>query len=73
MEHLIIKYLQSHKSGLTVKECQEKLGTTELRKLISRLKDKGYVFTDIYETGYNRYGMEVRYKRYWLLSTPKNK
>lgn len=73
MEQLIIKYLQTHKSGLTVKECQEKLGTTELRKVISTLKDKGYVFTTVWEYGINRYGLNTRFKRYWLLSAPKNK
>lgn len=72
MEQIIVKYLQSHRKGLTVKECQEKLGTTELRKRICDLKDKGYVFTDMWEHGVNRNGMPTKYKRYWLLSTPKN-
>lgn len=73
MEQLIIKYLQTHKSGLTVKECQERFGTTELRKIISNLKDQGYNFHDVWEWGINRYGLETKYKRYWLISTPKNK
>jgi len=73
MEQLIIKYLQSHRNGLTVKECQERFGTTELRKVISNLKDKGYVFTTVWEWGINRYGIETKYKRYWLISIPKNK
>lgn len=73
MEQLIVKYLQTHRTGLTVKECQEKLGTTELRKRISDLKDKGYVFTTVWEYGVNRHGMPTKYKRYWLLTAPKNK
>lgn len=40
MEEIIVKYLQTHRTGLTVKECID------------------------------RFGMETRYKRYWLLSTP---
>jgi hypothetical protein len=72
MEQIILKYLQTHRTGLTVKECQEKLGTTELRKVISTLKDKGYVFTTVWEYGINRYGLNTRFKRYWLLSAPKN-
>lgn len=70
MEEIIVKYLQTHRTGLTVKECIDRFGTTELRKIISLLKDKGYVFTTVWEYGYNRFGMETRYKRYWLLSTP---
>ena len=73
MEQIIVKYLMTHRKGLTVKECQEKLGTTELRKHISDLKDKGYVFTSVWEWGINRHGIETKYKRYWLLSIPKNK
>ena len=60
MEQIIVKYLQSHRNGLTVKECQERFGTTELRK-------------KIYDLRLNRYGLNTRFKRYWLISTPKNK
>lgn len=73
MEQIIVKYLQSHRNGLTVKECQERFGTTELRKFISNLKDQGYKFHDVWEYGINRYGLNTRFKRYWLISAPKNK
>ncbi|MBQ3785008.1 MAG: hypothetical protein II843_01275 [Alphaproteobacteria bacterium] len=73
MEQIIVKYLMTHRNGLTVKECQERFGTTELRKFISRLKEHGYKFHDVWEYGINRYGLNTRFKRYWLISTPKNK
>lgn len=72
-ETLVIKHLQKYRSGLTVRECQELYGTTELRKIISDLKYAGYKFTYTWETGINRYGVNIRYKRYWLLSMPKKR
>lgn len=66
----ILKYMQSHRGGLTVKECQELFGTYELRKIISDLK-YGYVISDEWETGQNRYGDNTRWKRYYLLGKKK--
>lgn len=62
LEHL--HYLKE--KGITVLECTEVLGTTELRKIISRLRDKGYKVIDIWEVGENKFGDEVRYKRYMV-------
>lgn len=65
--NIVLKYLQSHRGGLTVKDCIDNLGTTELRKIISDLKDDGWQFSDVWETGTNRWGEPTRYKRYFLL------
>lgn len=65
--NIVLKYLQSHRGGLTVKGCGEMLGTTELRKIVSDLKDAGWIIGDVWETGTNRYGETTRYKRYFLL------
>ena len=34
--------------GITVKECIDVLGTTELRKIISELRRHGFVVTDVW-------------------------
>lgn len=64
-EERIIDYMTSHK-GITVKECEQNLGTTELRKCISNIRDKGWIVLDTWEDGCNRFGDQVRYKRYFL-------
>lgn len=63
----ILNYLTKNRGGLTVKECIDKLGTTELRKVVSDLRASGFKVADTWETGVNRYGMKTRYKRYFLL------
>ena len=52
--------------GITVREANEVIGTTELRKIMSTLREKGYKVHDIWEDGLNRYGNPVRYKRYFV-------
>ena len=71
-ENLVIDYLTKHKGGLTVTECMDKLGTTELRKVISNLRASGFKVADTWERGLNRYGMPTRYKRYFLLGKSKS-
>lgn len=69
--NIVLKYLQTRKGGLTVKEAIDKLGTTELRKIVSDLKCAGWIIGDVWETGTNRYGETTRYKRYFLLGRKK--
>lgn len=64
-ESKIIDYMMSNK-GITCKECERYIGTTELRKQISDLKGKGWKIIDVWEEGLNRYGEKTRYKRYFL-------
>lgn len=52
--------------GITVREAFEVLGTTELRRIISRLRERGYTVHCIWEDGFNKHGDEVRYKRYFV-------
>ncbi len=66
----IIEYMKTHK-GITVQECTKKLGTTELRKEISKLRRKGYGIESIWEEGVNRYGAKTRYCRYFLIHEPE--
>ena len=68
-EHRVYKYLQTH-PYITVNDCKEILGTTELRKIVSdlriRLISEGYTISDCWVESANRYGDKVRYKRYFL-------
>jgi hypothetical protein len=68
-QNRVYKYLQTHKF-LTVNDCKEILGTTELRKIVSDLRisliPEGYTIDDVWETSFNRFGDKVRYKRYFL-------
>ena len=68
-EQRVYKYLQTHKF-LTVNDCKEILGTTELRKIVSDLRIKlipeGYTIDSVWTTSFNRFGDKVRYKRYFL-------
>ena len=65
----VYKYLQTH-PYITVNDCKEILGTTELRKIVSDLRisliPEGYTIDDVWETSFNRFGDKVRYKRYFL-------
>jgi hypothetical protein len=62
----IIEYMKTHK-GITVAECRDNIGTTELRKRICDLKNKGYKIIDFWEEGVNRVGHPTRFKRYYLI------
>lgn len=61
----ILDYMM-HNKGITCKECERFIGTTELRKEICNLKDKGWYIFDVWEEGENRYGKTVRFKRYFV-------
>lgn len=73
-QNRVYKYLQTHKF-LTVNDCKEVLGTTELRKIVSDLRisliPEGYTIDDVWETSFNRFGDKVRYKRYFLKKIKK--
>lgn len=66
----IIEYMKGHK-GVTVNECRDNIGTSELRKRICDLKNKGYKIIDLWEKGKNRVGHPTRYKRYFLIGENK--
>ena len=68
-QHRVYKYLQTH-HYITVNDCKEVLGTTELRKIVSDLRIKlipeGYTIDSVWKMSVNRFGDKVRYKRYFL-------
>ena len=64
----VLDYLKEKRSGITVAECNKNLKTTELRKIISTLKQKGFSICDRWEWSENSFGEKVRYKRYFLMT-----
>jgi len=67
----IIEYMIFHK-GITVAECRDNLGTTELRKRISEIRRKGFKIFDRWEEGYNRVGKKTHFKRYFYIGGPND-
>lgn len=64
----ILKYLQTHKRGLTSKDAFDIFGATRLSGQIYNLKKKGYKITTEYEIVKTRYGRLVEIARYKLES-----
>jgi len=64
---LILKYLKDFGS-ITPYEAFRDLGITKLATRISEMKKNGYKFSDEWVNTTNRYGVEVRYKRYHLIT-----
>lgn len=58
-------YMATH-GGITQKEATDKLGISRLPAQIFRLRERGETITAIWETGRNRFGEKIRYKRYFL-------
>lgn len=67
---LIVKYLNDF-GTISPYEAFRDLGITKLATRISEMKQKGYKFNSEWITTTNRYGQEVKYKRYSLLNNPK--
>lgn len=65
LELKVLNYLRNNGS-ITVKTCENNIGSTELRKFISNLRHRGYGINDYWEQGFNRYGIKTRWKRYYL-------
>jgi len=70
LQRRVVEYLQEHAS-ITVRECVNAIGTTELRKIVSDLRRKGVMIYDHEEKSTNRYGDTVRYKRYFIVPQEK--
>lgn len=64
-QNLILDYMKIHKT-ITPYESFEKLGCTKLSTRIGELKRQGYIITSDWIEDVNRFGENVRYKRYTL-------
>ena len=62
----LLKHLKKHKGGITSLQAIEKLGDTRLSATIYELRQK-YCVLDEWITVTNRYGEEVKVKRYFLV------
>lgn len=65
----VLKYLRTHKNGLSAKEAQDKLHLGRLSVVINRLRNKGYEIDTYMYDGENEYG-KYQYGRYFLVSEP---
>lgn len=63
---LILNYLKRFKT-ITPYEAFKDLGITKLATRISEMKQNGYQFADVWVDDVNRFGENVRYKRYSLI------
>lgn len=63
---LILNYLKSHKDIDPMTSFNE-LGITKLATRIGELKKKGYNILDAWVESVNRFGQDVRFKRYILI------
>lgn len=55
---------------LTVKTAWKKFGTSEFRRIVSRLKKKGYKFGSRWMEGTTPDGRQVRFKEHFLEQVP---
>lgn len=69
---LIVKYLNDF-GTISPYEAFRDLGITKLATRISEMRKNGYEFNSEWVTTTNRYGQEIRYKRYSLLKNPQPK
>ena len=62
----VLKYIQTHKKGITSIDAVNKLGCTRLSAVVSALKKKGYNIDSSRETVTSRYGT-VSVSRYKMV------
>lgn len=62
----ILKYLQTHKRGLTPKEAEKLFKTMRLGARIYELKEAGNNIVNVWESYTDEDGETVRYARYIL-------
>lgn len=63
----ILKYLQTHKRGLTQAQAIDKFRAYRLADTVFQLKKKGYNIITIIETNENQDGTRTRYGRYVMV------
>lgn len=63
----ILKYLKSHKKGITSLEAITHFGATRLSAIIFELRKDGHNIVMDWEEGTDMYGHKMRYGRYRLV------
>ena len=64
---IILKYMQTHKTGITGKQAYKYAHSMNLPQRIYDLRQRGYVITDQYVVVKNDFGEEYRVKQYKLV------
>lgn len=64
----VLKYLKTHKRGITSLQAIELFGATRLSDIIFKLRKDGYEIETESITKKNRYGHAVTFARYTLVS-----
>ena len=62
----LLDYIKDYGS-ISSWEAYSELGITQLGARLDQLKREGYMFSTEFEKGKNRYGEDVKYKRYRLV------
>ena len=65
-QHMRITSYIMRYGSITTMEAYDDLGITKLATRISEMRQLGMPIVDIFETGKNRFGEPVRYKRYFF-------
>ena len=64
----ILRYLKTHKRGITTFQAFELFGVTRLADIIYRLRKEDYKINSEEVTKKNRYGHTVTFARYYLVA-----
>lgn len=70
-EEIILEHLRKHKEGITSWESFKFYGITRLSAKIFNLRERGFEIGDNWEEAENRFGENVRFKRYFLIKERK--
>ena len=62
----VLRYLKTHKRGITSMEAIEMFGATRLSAIIFNLRKRGYIIETIKMDTIDRYGNPVQYGKYIL-------
>lgn len=62
----ILRYLETHKGGISPMEAFSELGITKLATRIGEMIRSGIRIVKMWEEGMDKYGNPTRYRRYYL-------
>lgn len=65
-EERVLGFLERNET-ITGKEASDELAVTRLPEIIRRLREHGHLIRDEWVTGPNRFGEEVRFKKWRLV------
>ena len=63
----VLRFMETHKKGITAKQAHEALGCYDLQGRIRDLKEEGYPIVGEWTVVKNRFNEKVRIKQYTLV------